>query len=81
MTGAPSRTALCLQGFDPPAQCCAVRDGWREPAALKDAALALGRVEPPAMLGRVRHLEAAGDPTRLAGRARRRQAGRGMGGS
>ena len=79
MDGAPSRIALCLQRLDPLLQGLEVRSGSRETATLKDTNLDLGHVEPTAMLRRVMHLEAAGDPTRFAGREDLIQAGKAYG--
>ena len=79
MDGAPSGITLSLQGFDPVVQCLEVPHRSRETAPLKDADLDLGHVEPTAMLGRVMHLEAAGNPARFGRWVHLIQAGQGVG--
>src|SRR5262249_26316181 len=66
-------------GRCPPVHGCAVRAGSRATAARNDAARDRGPVAPTALLGRVLHLGAAGDPTRCAGRVPLSQAGPGVG--
>ncbi len=74
-----SCVALGLQGGDALNQRVVIGDWTREAAALDDADLDLGHIEPTAMFWRIVHLQAAGDSARLRRRERRIERGQGMG--